>query len=356
MSKFSKKVMVMAVAALWSAGAALAAKYEGLGRPATPAEIKAWDIDVRPDFVGLPAGKGTAEQGEQIWLQKCAMCHGDFAESNQVFTPLVGGTTQEDIKTGRVKALQDGSVPQRTTLMKVPTVSTLWDYIHRAMPWTSPKSLSSDEVYALVAYLLHLAEIIPADFELNEKTIKEVQNRMPNRNGMTWDHGMWPWGPGLKGGGIGNGGKPDVQGSNCMKDCKKEVVIASNLPEYAWDAHGNLKEQNRVFGPVRGKEISEASVKEAETAAGKQQSMLDLAKAKGCTACHGVDKAIVGPAYKDVAAKYRQRPDAVDYLAQKIKNGGSGVWGNVPMPPHPGLSNEETRSLAQWILAGATAQ
>ncbi|GAB6049262.1 hypothetical protein JCM16106_01060 [Hydrogenophilus islandicus] len=354
MSKFSKSLIALAAAV--ACGAAVAAKYEGIGRPATPAEVKAWDIDVRPDFVGLPPGRGTAEEGEKIWLQKCAMCHGDFAESNEVFTPLVGGTTQEDIQTGRVKALVTGSVPQRTTLMKVATVSTLWDYIHRAMPWTSPKSLKSDEVYALVAYLLNLAEIIPADFELNQETIKEVQQRMPNRNGMTWDHGMWPWGPGLKGGGIGNGGKPDVQGSNCMKDCKKEVVIASNLPEFAWDAHGNLKEQNRIVGPVRGKEISEAAKAESQTASGKQQSMLELAKLKGCTACHGVDKAIVGPAYKDVAAKYAGKPDAVDYLAKKIKNGGAGVWGNVPMPPHPALSEEELRALAQWVVNGATVE
>ncbi len=354
MSKFSKTLLALAAAGV--VGTALAAKIEGVGRPATPDEVKAWDIDVRPDFVGLPPGKGNAEIGEKLWLEKCAMCHGDFGESNEVFTPLVGGTTQEDIKTGRVKALADGSVPQRTTLMKVPTVSTLWDYIHRAMPWTSPKSLKPDEVYSLVAYLLSLAEIIPVDFELNQDTIKEVQNRMPNRNGMTLDHGMWPWGPGLKGGGIGNGGKPDVQGSNCMKDCKKEVVIASNLPEYAWDAHGNLKEQNRVFGPVRGKEISEASKKEAQTSAGKQMQMLDLAKLKGCTACHAVDKPIVGPAYKDVAAKYAGRADAVDYLANKIKNGGSGVWGNVPMPAHPALTDDELRSLAQWIAAGAKVQ
>nr|BAF34120.1 sulfite oxidase [Hydrogenophilus thermoluteolus] len=354
MSKFSKTLIAVATAVVCSA--AVAARYEGIGSAATPAEVKAWDIDVRPDFVGLPPGRGTPEEGEAIWLQKCAMCHGDFAESNEVFTPIIGGTTQEDIQTGRVKALVTGSVPQRTTIMKVPTVSTLWDYIHRAMPWTSPKSLTNDEVYALVAYLLNLAEIIPYDFELNQETIKEVQNRMPNRNGMTWDHGMWPWGPGVKAGGIGNGGKPDVQGSDCMKNCKKEVVIASNLPEYAWDAHGNLKEQNRVIGPVRGKEISEAAKAEAQTATGKQQSMLELAKLKGCTACHGIDKKIVGPAYKDVATKYAGKPDAVDYLAQKIKNGGAGVWGNVPMPPHPALSEEELRSLAQWIVNGAAVE
>src|SRR5690242_17270221 len=112
-----------------------------VGRPATPAEIKAWDIDVRPDFKGLPPGSGSVAQGQKIWDDKCASCHGTFGESNEVFTPLVGGTTAEDIRTGRVKTLVTGDVA-RTTLMKVATLSTLWDYIRRAMPWNAPKSLS----------------------------------------------------------------------------------------------------------------------------------------------------------------------------------------------------------------------
>src|SRR5690606_5286257 len=103
--------------------------------------------------------------------------------------------------------------------------------------------------------------------------------------------------------------------------------------EYAWDAHGNLAEQNRPWGPILGKPISAAAQAEAATAAGRQKNMLELAKLKGCTACHGVDHAIVGPAYKDVAAKYKDRPDALAYLMAKIKNGGAGVWGEVPMPP-----------------------
>ena len=74
--------------------------YAGIGRPATPAEVKAWDIDVRPDFKGLPAGKGTVAKGQDVWESKCASCHGVFGESNQVFTPLIGGTTKKDIASG----------------------------------------------------------------------------------------------------------------------------------------------------------------------------------------------------------------------------------------------------------------
>ncbi|HTS85035.1 MAG TPA: c-type cytochrome, partial [Usitatibacter sp.] len=147
--------------------------YPGVGRLATPDEIAAWDIDVRPDFKGLPKGSGSVAQGQKIWDARCASCHGTFGESNEVFTPLVGGTTADDIKSGRVKSLTQPDVV-RTTLMKVPTISTLWDYIHRAMPWNAPKSLQTDEVYAVLAYLLNLGDILPDNFVLSDANIAEV--------------------------------------------------------------------------------------------------------------------------------------------------------------------------------------
>ena len=162
-----------------------------LGRPATDGEVAAWDIDVRPDFVGLPPGSGDVWAGEEIWLAQCASCHGDFGDSNEIFAPLVlGNITEEDIATGRVAMRMDPAVT-RTTLMKVPTLSTLWDYIYRAMPWNAPKSLSPDEVYALVAYLLNLGYVVDDDFVLSDTNMAETQARMPNRNGMSLDHGLW---------------------------------------------------------------------------------------------------------------------------------------------------------------------
>ena len=112
---FSAVLGVLCACAL---GAAFAQtdKLAGIGRTATPQEIKAWDIDVRPDFKGLPAGQGSARQGEVIWEAKCTSCHGSFAESSEVFTPIAGGTTADDIKTGRVKSLLPGAnQPQRTS-------------------------------------------------------------------------------------------------------------------------------------------------------------------------------------------------------------------------------------------------
>jgi cytochrome c len=291
----------------------------------------------------------------ELWEAQCASCHGVFGESNEIFTPIVGGTTADDIKTGRVKSLVTGSSPQRTTLMKVPTVSTLFDYIQRAMPWTSPKSLSPDDVYAILAYLLNLGEIVPADFELSDANIREVQARMPNRNGMTTDHGMWPGASAAKGG-LGNGGKPDTKNVACMKDCKKEVQIVSALPDYAQDAHGNLAEQNRPVGQTRGKQTGAPADANGESQPSAAAATLALANEKGCMACHGVSNRIVGPAYSEIAAKYKNQADAETGLIAKVKNGGQGAWGAVPMPPQGHVKDEEIKQLVQWIIDGAKAQ
>lgn len=81
------------------------------------------------------------------------------------------------------------------------------------------------------------------------------------------------------------------------------------------------------------------------------QASEDLAKKAGCTACHAVDKKIIGPSYKDVAAKYKGNAKAEELLAEKVKKGGSGTWGAVPMPPHPALSDADNKSIIKWVLA-----
>jgi S-disulfanyl-L-cysteine oxidoreductase SoxD len=110
---FKSKILVSATLALFS-GAVFAqtqpsktTTYPNIGRTATASEVKAWDIDVRPDFLGLPKGSGTVSKGADIWEAKCASCHGSFGEANNVFSPLIGGTTKDDIKTGRVARLND---------------------------------------------------------------------------------------------------------------------------------------------------------------------------------------------------------------------------------------------------------
>lgn len=347
MSRFSKSILALALIGASTAGFAFE-NFKGVGRGATPAEVKAWDIDVRPDFKGLPKGKGNVERGNELFEEKCASCHGSFGESNEVFTPLAGGTTKDDIKTGNVKGLSSGELPQRTTFTKVATISTVWDYIYRAMPWTAPKSLKPDEVYAILAYLLNLQEIVPADFELSDRNIAEVQKLLPNRNGMTTDHGLWP-GASAKKGGIGNGGIPDVKNVACMKNCKPEVQIGSTLPDYARTAHGELADQNRNFGAVRGtRTLGPEAAKKAADA-----GTLDLATKSGCMACHGMKNKIVGPGYNEIVARYQGQTDAEARLVAKVKAGGQGVWGSIPMPPNAHVKDEDITTLVKWILNGS---
>jgi S-disulfanyl-L-cysteine oxidoreductase SoxD len=356
---------LMAVAGLVSAQGT--GKYPGVGRNATPKEVAAWDIDVRPDFKGLPVGAGTVAKGQDVWEAKCAQCHGVFGESNEVFNPLIGGTTADDVKTGRVAKLMDPA-GGRTTFMKVASLSTVWDYINRAMPWTAPKSLTTDEVYSVTAFLLNLAGIVPDNFTLSNKNMGEVQARLPNRNGMQTKHAMWP------GDEFGGTKKADTANVACMKNCSTEPTVASFLPDFARDAHGNLLEQNRIVGPQRGADTSKPEGKagapgaatsapvvvaqaatdtktgtKADGAGTDGKAALALATKNGCTVCHGVSNKIVGPAFSDVAKKHAGK---ADYLAGKIKSGGSGLWGPIPMPPQT-LSDADAKTIAAWLASGA---
>ncbi len=347
-------------------------KFDGVGRSATPNEVKAWDIDVRPDFKGLPKGQGSVTQGEKIWEAQCASCHGSFGESNEVFTPLAGYTTAKDAEKGKVASLQlDGAAPTRTTMMKVSQLSTLWDYINRAMPWTAPKSLKPDEVYAVTAYMLNLGNVVPADFALSDKNMVDTQKKLPNRLGKTTAHAMWPSAE------LGGSAKPDVQGSTCLVNCATSPAVASLIPDYARDAHGNLADQSRKLGGSRGAStvktsaatnnaqnsaVVQASTAQAATnnvapagsasAAVSTADVMPTLQKYACVACHGMDTKLVGPSFKDIVAKQGARADAQAYLAGKIKAGGSGVYGAIPMPAQS-LGDAEAQLLARWLVQGA---
>jgi S-disulfanyl-L-cysteine oxidoreductase SoxD len=317
--------------------------YEGIGRVAKPAEIAAWNIDVRPDFKGLPKGKGTVAQGEKLWEAKCANCHGVFGESNAVFNPIIGGTKQADIESGHVASLRE-DYPGRTTMMKLSSLSTLWDYINRAMPWNAPKTLTTDEVYAVTAYILNLADVLPADFTLSDANMAEVQQRLPNRKGMTTQHTMWPG---------SNSNKLDVQGSSCLKNCAAELKVTSRIPDFARDAHGNLAEQNRLIGQQRGQVTLASTPLSASNNARKEsnatESIVKILNQNTCTACHATEQKLVGPSFKDIAKKYQEKGDSAAYLSNKIRAGGVGVWGQVPMPAQA-LNEADAVSIAQWLL------
>lgn len=351
--KPSRVLFALLLSLAASAALAQAKAFEGIGRAATPKELAAWDIDVRPDFKGLPRGAGSVLKGQEVWEGKCAQCHGIFGESGEVFAPLVGGTTADDVKTGHVARLNDRAYPGRTTLMKVATVSTLWDYINRAMPWTAPKSLSTEEVYAVTAFLLNLGGVVPDDFTLSDRNIAEVQQRLPNRKGMSLEHSLWP------GKGLTTGARADTRNTACMKDCVTEASVASSLPEHARNAHGNLAEQNRAVGAQHGADTSrpagapapaEAAPKPVEPARPAAPSA--LLNKNSCTACHALDGKLVGPSFKDIARKYGAQADAAAYLAGKIRSGGVGVWGQIPMPAQT-LSEADAKVIAQWLKSGA---
>ena len=349
--------ILIAVIVVASAGSVLAqspGRYFGVGRLATASEIAAWDIDVRPDFAGLPKGSGSVARGERIWDEKCASCHGSFGESNEFFNPIVGGTTADDVKTGVVKSLTTTEL-QRTTIMKLSSLATLWDYLRRAMPWNAPKSLTTDDVYAVAAYILHLADLVPAGFVLSDSNIRETQKRLPNRNGMTTAHGLW-----------NVRGKPDVRNTACMRDCETDAKVHSFIPEYARNAHGNLAQQNRAIGGVRGVDTSAPESASFITAAkwpDATEAPLTLATQQGCLACHGVDRKVVGPGFREIAARYAGKPSGdaahdrlVAELAAKIRGGTAGSWGPVPMPAQAQVTSSGADLLARWIASGAPAQ
>jgi cytochrome c len=357
--------LAFAVATTLPAAAAPAGPdMSGIGRAATPAEIHAWDIDVRGDFQGLPKGSGSVDLGTKVWEAKCSSCHGEFGESNSVFTPIVGGTSKKDIESGHTYYLSHPGYPHRTTLMKVSKLSSIWDYIHRAMPWNAPKSLTTDEVYGVLAYILNLGDIVPADFTLSDKNIAEVQTHLPNRFGHMFYEPMWL-----------TRGKGDVVNPLCMTNCPVEGKIESSLPVEARNSNGNIADQVRPFGPARGTDTSlppgegHADMKRFELASASAAASSPVAlavsssattangpaliKTNSCTSCHGIANKIVGPAFQDVAKKYAARSDRVEYLAGKIRSGGQGVWGPIPMPPQSQLSAADATAIAQWLADGA---
>ena len=160
--------MPAAVAVAESRQASRSPKHLGIGRAAKPEEIAGWDIDIRPDGQGLPPGKGTVKQGEAIYMQQCAACHGEFGESAGRWPILSGG---------------DGTLASDDPVKSIgsywPYASTVMDYIRRAMPFGNAQSLDNDELYAVTAYVLYLNDIIKEEnFELNATTFKTI--KLPN--------------------------------------------------------------------------------------------------------------------------------------------------------------------------------
>lgn len=170
-----------------------------LGRTALPEEIIAWDVDVLPDGRGLPEGRGDVFTGEEVFAEKCASCHGDFAEGVDNWPVLAGG----------FDTLADKD-PVKTVGSYWPYLSTVWDYVHRSMPFGGAQTLTDDEVYAIVAYILYSNDLVEDDFELSHENFTEF--KMYNTDGFVVDdrpekeYAIWRSEP-------------------CMENCKEKVEI-----------------------------------------------------------------------------------------------------------------------------------
>ena len=161
--------VLSAACATTDSGSPVPTTGPNLGRPATAQEVAAWDISIPPSGVGLPAGSGTAKQGEAVYIAQCQACHGPKGVGKPA-DPLVGG----------IGSLATAK-PVRTVGSYWPYATTLFDYTRRSMPATKPLSLTDVEVYAVTAYLLYLNGIIAESAEMNAQTLPQVT--MPNRDG-----------------------------------------------------------------------------------------------------------------------------------------------------------------------------
>ena len=273
--------------------------HYGYGKTAVPEEIAGWDIDIRPDGLGLPPGGGTPEDGEMLYEDQCAWCHGSFGEGVGRYPVLAGG---EDTLTE--------ARPEKTVGSFWPYASTLWDYIHRAMPFAEPESLSDDEVYAISAYVLYLNDLVEYDFELNQDNLASIE--MPNQDGFFRDD------------------RPDVVNERCMSNCKdpSSIVITS--------------EQQ----PPENAAADAVSAVTTEPAAG------ETIYQQACALCHasGIGDA---PVLGDHAAWSQRLATGREALvASSI--GGIGV-----MPPKGGqlqLSDADVVTAVDFMIEQATSQ
>jgi cytochrome c2 len=171
----------------------------GIGRAAMPEEVAAWNTDIRPDGMGLPVGSGDVLTGEDIYVENCSVCHGDFGEAVGRWPVLAGGDGTLEYKD-----------PVKTVGSYWPYLSTVFDYVNRAMPFGHAASLSDDETYALTAYILYLNDLVDDDFTLSNENFTEVS--MPNVDNFIDDD-------------RAETEFPIFMAEACMENCKDSVEI-----------------------------------------------------------------------------------------------------------------------------------
>jgi S-disulfanyl-L-cysteine oxidoreductase SoxD len=166
--RFASAGMTALVLAASAPAAEPGHKKLDIGREASSQEIAGWDIAIRPDGRGLPPGKGTVKDGEALYLERCAACHGEFGESAGRWPILAGG---------------NGTLASHDPVKSIgsywPYASTVMDYIRRSMPYGNAQSLTNDELYAVTAYVLYLNDVIKDEaFELSRENFTAL--KLPN--------------------------------------------------------------------------------------------------------------------------------------------------------------------------------
>ncbi|NBV59782.1 MAG: MFS transporter [Rhodobacteraceae bacterium] len=271
MSKYRNLALTTAMATLMAATPAFADKM-GLGRPALPEEIAAWNLDVSPNGDGLPVGSGDVMTGEEVFAEHCAVCHGDFAEGVDNWPKLAGGMDT-----------LDHDDPLKTVGSYWPYLSTAWDYVHRSMPFGNAQTMSVDDTYAIVAYILFSNDLVDDDFVLSNENFLDVE--MPNAGGFIIDDRETAekhfWNP-----------------EPCMSNCKDSVEITMRATvldvtpeEEGADAAAAQAEPVQVAAA----EPAPAALAPAAATAAPAAPAIDMALAadgenvfKKCKACHQV--------------------------------------------------------------------
>lgn len=298
------KFLKVTTATLLLGTPALADGY-GLGRAALPEEIAAWDLDVSPDGTGLPAGSGDVLTGEEVFADKCAACHGDFAEGVDNWPKLAGGWD----------TLADDD-PLKTVGSYWPYLSTTWDYVNRSMPFGDAQSLEPDEVYAIVAYILYSNDLVDDDFVLSDETFVDFE--LPNKDGFIVDdrleteHALWV-------------------GEPCMTNCKDEVKVTMRamVLDVTPEEEGAGEETAVTEAAVTEEPVQEAPAEEAATvdpeliAAGEKVF-------KKCKSCHQIGEGAKnrsGPILTGVVGKAAGAVDGFKYSkALKAMADDGLVW------------------------------
>ena len=291
----AKGVFIVAIVGFAFSAVAKDKKFD-IGSTATAEQIAGWDIDVRPDGKGLPPGQGSVLDGEVLYEEQCASCHGVFGEGEGNWPVLAGGE-------GTLREPR----PEKTVGSYWPHLSTLWDYIHRAMPFLTPQTLEDDEVYALTAYILYLNEMVEDDFVLSQENFTSI--KLPNEGSFTEDP------------------RPDVHNKRCMKKC----VDPSSI-KISWDEPMKTEVATETVAPVIVVSEGESTYKSA------------------CAVCH--DSGIAGaPAINDSADWQVRIKQGSATLNDHAINGYQGDSGMMPAKGgNSALSDDAVKAAVEYMI------